>query len=92
MEPLHLNHFFPSLFESLLLPPLFSLLPSLSPFLKPRPSPYLWCCYDDSSVHVALTEVLDDGEMLVGRTRRRVHHQIVQLTPVNVPQKLLDET
>ena len=46
---------------------------------------------DDSSVDSRGTEVLNDGEMLVAGAGRRVHQQTLQLAPVYVAKKLLDQ-
>eukprot|EP00964_Phaeocystis_antarctica_P050621 scaffold29466_cov57-Phaeocystis_antarctica.AAC.13 len=53
----------------------------------------LRCAHNDCAVVGAerLGEVLHDRDVLVRRARRRVHQQVVELTPLDVGQELLDQ-
>lgn len=46
---------------------------------------------DDGAVQVGLLEVLNDGQMFIGRARWCIDEQVLELAPVDVSQKLLDE-
>lgn len=48
----------------------------------------LGCGHNDGTVHPCAAQVLDDREMLVGRTRGRVYNEVVNFAPVDVTKEL----
>jgi hypothetical protein len=53
--------------------------------------PYLRGRDNYGAVYLRRLEVLCDGKVLIGRARRSIDDQVVQVAPVYVPQELLDQ-
>lgn len=51
---------------------------------------YLWRGDDDGTVHMGGAQVLYNWQMLIWRARGRVYDKVIQFSPVDVPQELLD--
>ncbi len=49
---------------------------------------HLWGGDDDGSIDASAAEILHDGQMLIRCSWRRVYDQIIQFSPVHIPQKL----